>query len=62
MRQGPPCCAVIAITRAYNGDLVPGMLASGAMTPDDFARSIAGALRMVPTGVLIEELSRRNAA
>jgi len=32
------------------------------MTPDDFARSIAGALRMVPTGVLIEELSRRNAA
>lgn len=60
MRNTPPFSGVLAIARAYNGDLISGMIAAGHMTEADFRRSIDAGLRRISTERLVEEIARRT--
>jgi len=56
----PPCEALFAITRQYDGDVIAGMMAAGYMLEEDFERSIEGGLKRTPTERLWAEILRRS--
>lgn len=53
----PPADAVIAITKAYDADLIEGLISAGSIEPEDLAHTEI--LRNMPTDFLVEELHRR---
>jgi len=56
----PPSRAVVALARAYGGDIVVGLVCAGIMTMDDVTSGAEGRLRFVPTGLLLAEVAQRG--
>lgn len=53
----PPADAVIAVAKAYDADLIAGLIAAGSIEPGDLGSPEI--LRHIPTDFLVNELHRR---